>query len=104
MSMTDDELKAIQQRDEIARSVFGPSYDENGGEAREFTDLMGDRDRGALLQAYLALLAREAARGEVVQMCSYCTELNPRVASDCWSCRKELRSATWLQRVPKPEA
>lgn len=105
--MTDDELKDVEKRIQIARMCFGDTFDEGGG--REPVDILRDQDRADLHAFVLALLAKEAARGEVAEACPQCQELKPTWIPDagCWYCSdccREIDVVDYWQRVPSPEA
>ena len=107
--MTDDDLKAIKQRIDLAKSCYGETFDggrPSDGEAREVVDVIRDRDREALYLEVMAL----SDRGEIVNACAHCgANMNqmervglPHFAWWCKYCRNYYNHPAYYQRVKGP--
>lgn len=94
--MTNDELKTWAEKE-----LAWHADREQGGCDAECSSADG-------LRAVLALLAREAARGEILVACPhcYCTAVERDGAADSWWCERcgewSAHEPVHLQRVPKP--
>lgn len=94
--MTDAELKIAER---LARSYKGI----------EDFDTADPDEVGLIIDAFLALLAKEAARGETREVCPKCQTL--LIVADmvqsgwrCHACWEYFHTPDYYQRIPSPEA